>query len=209
MDERKSKIELVIFDLGKVILDFDHMITCNKLAKYSKKDALYIYNFIFKSELLENYEKGKISSMEMFSAVSDELEIDIPFIQFKEIWSDIFSLNDGIEQLIKRVRLHSKIAILSNTDEMHFEHIRDNVEIIKDFDWIFLSYEIGFRKPEKEIFVYAINKTGIAPEKIIFIDDIQEFVNEANKLGINGILYTDIDNLKINLEKFLKIKILL
>ena len=200
---KKKEIKLVIFDIGKVILDFDHMITCNKLAKYSKKDARYIYDFIFNSEMLDEYERGKINSMEMFSAISGELGLDISFEKFKEIWSNIFTLKEGIEQLIHRVKTLAKIAVLSNTDEMHFEDIRDKVEIIKDFDWLFLSHEAGYRKPEKEIFEYAINKTGISPENIIFIDDIQEFVEAANKLGITGILYKDIITLKKDLEFYL------
>lgn len=202
---KKKEIKLVIFDIGKVILDFDHMITCNKLAKYSKKDARYIYDFIFNSEMLDEYERGKINSMEMFSAISGELGLDISFEKFKEIWSNIFTLKEGIEQLIHRVKTLAKIAVLSNTDEMHFEDIRDKVEIIKDFDWLFLSHEAGYRKPEKEIFEYAINKTGISPENIIFIDDIQEFVEAANKLGITGILYKDIITLKKDLEFYLDI----
>ena len=202
---KKKEIKLVIFDIGKVILDFDHMITCNKLAKYSKKDARYIYDFIFNSEMLDEYERGEISSMEMFSAISGELGLDISFKKFKEIWSNIFTIKEGIEQLIHRVKTLAKIAVLSNTDEMHFEDIRDKVEIIKDFDWLFLSHEAGYRKPEKEIFEYAINKTGISPENIIFIDDIQEFVEAANKLGITGILYKDIITLKKDLEFYLDI----
>lgn len=202
---KKKEIKLVIFDIGKVILDFDHMITCNKLAKYSKKDARYIYDFIFNSEMLDEYERGKINSMEMFSAISGELGLDISFEKFKEIWSNIFTIKEGIEQLIHRVKTLAKIAVLSNTDEMHFEDIRDKVEIIKDFDWLFLSYEAGYRKSEKEIFEYAINKTGISPENIIFIDDIQEFVEAASKLGITGILYKDIITLKKDLEFYLDI----
>ncbi|MHB1377173.1 MAG: HAD family hydrolase [Candidatus Humimicrobiaceae bacterium] len=202
---KKKEIKLVIFDIGKVILDFDHMITCNKLAKYSKKDAGYIYDFIFNSEMLDEYERGEINSMEIFSAISDELGLDISFEKFKEIWSNIFTIKEGIEQLIHQVKTLAKIAVLSNTDEMHFEDIRDKVEIIKDFDWLFLSHETGYRKPEKEIFEYAINKTGISPENIIFIDDIQEFVKAANKLGITGILYKDIITLKKDLEFYLDI----
>ena len=202
---KKKEIKLVIFDIGKVILDFDHMITCNKLAKYSKKDARYIYDFIFNSEMLDEYERGKINSMEIFSAISGELGLDISFEKFKEIWSNIFTIKEGIEQLIHRVKTLAKIAVLSNTDEMHFEDIRDKVEIIKDFDWLFLSHEAGYRKPEKEIFEYAINKTGISPENIIFIDDIGEFVEAANKLGITGILYKDIITLKKDLEFYLDI----
>ena len=202
---KKKEIKLVIFDLGKVILDFDHMITCNKLAKYSKKDAHYIYDFIFNSEMLNEFERGEISSMEMFSVISSELGLDISFEKFKEIWGDIFTIKEGIEQLIHQVKTLAKIAVLSNTDEMHFEDIRDKVEIIKDFDWLFLSHEAGYRKPEKEIFEYAINKSGISPENIIFIDDIQEFVEAANKLGMTGILYKDIITLKKDLEFYLDI----
>jgi len=143
--------------------------------------------------------------MEIFSAISDELGLDISFEKFKEIWGNIFTIKEGIEQLIRRVQTIAKIAALSNTDEMHFEDIRDKVEIINDFDWLFLSHEAGFRKPEKEIFEYAINKTGISPENIIFIDDIGEFVEAASKLGITGILYKDIITLKKDLEFYLDI----
>ena len=200
---KKKEIKLVIFDIGKVILDFDHMITCNKLAKYSKKDAHYIYDFIFNSRMLDEYERGEISSMEMFCAISGELSLDISFEKFKEIWSNIFTLKEGMEQLIYWVKTLTKIAVLSNTDEMHFEDIKDKVGVIKDFDWLFLSHEAGHRKPEKEIFEYAINKTGISPDNIIFIDDIGEFVEAAGKLGITGILYKDIITLKKDLEFYL------
>jgi len=201
--KEKKEIKLVIFDIGRVILDFDHMITCNKLAKYSKKDGEYIYDFIFKSEMLNEYEKGEISSIKMFENVSGELDLDISFEKFREIWGDIFSLKEGIGELIRRVKKVARIAVLSNTDEMHFDFIREKVDIMKDFDWLFLSHETGCRKPEKEIFEYAINKTGIPPGEIIFIDDISEFVDAANQAGINGILFKDINSLRKDLEVYL------
>jgi HAD superfamily hydrolase (TIGR01509 family) len=204
MNKEKKEIELVMFDLGNVILNFDHMTTCNKLAGYSKKDSSYIYDFIFKSDLTKNYDRGKISSRDVFSAISDKLELQISFKKFNAIWSDIFFLNNGIEQLIRRVKTLTKIALLSNTDEMHFDYIRDNFEIISDFNFVFLSYKIGYMKPDTEIFEYAIDKTGISPEKIIYVDDIQDFVDAANKSGMNGICYTDIKTLKKDLEGYLR-----
>jgi len=199
----RKEIKLVIFDIGRVILDFDHMITCSKLAKYSKKDANYIYDFIFNSEMLKEYEKGKINSLEMFNIVAFELGLGITYEKFRDIWRDIFFLKEGIEQLIYWVKNFARVAVLSNTDEIHFDFIREKVEIIKDFDWLFLSYEAGCRKPEKEIFEYAINKTGIPPGEIIFIDDISEFVDAANQAGINGILFKDINSLRKDLEAYL------
>lgn len=195
-----KKIKLVIFDIGRVILDFDHMITCRKLAKYSKKDEKHIYDYIFKPEVLNEYEKGKITSLKMFEAISDKLGFDIPFEKFKEIWGDVFSLKEGVAKLIRKVKKAASIAVLSNTDEMHFDFIMDRVEIMKDFDWLFLSHKIGFRKPDKEIFEYITNITGIAPNEIIFIDDIEEFVVAANKYGIKGILFKDINTLEKDLE---------
>lgn len=195
-----KEIRLVIFDIGRVILDFDHMITCRKLAKYSSKDEEYIYDYIFNSEVLNEYEKGKITSAKMFEAISDKLGLDIPFEKFKRIWGDIFTLKEGIEELIRRVKKAASIAVLSNTDEMHFDFIMDRVEIMKDFDWLFLSHEIGFRKPDKEIFEYIRDVTGFAPNEMIFIDDIEEFAEAASKYGIKGILFKDIDTLAKDLE---------
>ena len=208
MTEKKKEIELIMFDLGNVIFNFDHMITCNKLSEYSKKDSAYIYNFIFKSSLIKSYDRGKISSSELFSTISDELDLHISFKEFNLAWSEIFWLNNGIDLLISWAKTQAKIAILSNTDEMHFNYIRDKFEIISEFDFIFLSYEIGYSKPESEIFEYAINKTGISADKIIFIDDIQEFVDAANKSGINGIWYKNISTLKKDLEAYLKTNVI-
>jgi glucose-1-phosphatase len=198
MSEKETR--LVIFDIGRVILDFDHMITCRKLAQYSKKDEKYIYDYIFKSEFLNEYEKGKIASLDMFEIISDKLGLDIPFEKFKKIWGNIFSLKEGIDDLIRRVKKAAKIAVLSNTDEMHFDFIMDSVEIMKEFDWLFLSHKIGFRKPDKEIFEYITSITGFAPNDIVFIDDIEEFVVAARKYGIKGILFKDINTLKKDLE---------
>jgi glucose-1-phosphatase len=203
MDKCKKKIELVMFDLGNVVFSFDHMITCNKLSKHSKKDSRYIYDFIYKSDLSKNYNTGKISSADFFSMISDKLDLDLTFNEFNLAWIEIFQLNEGIGKIIHWAKTHSEIAILSNTDEMHFNYIRNKFEIIRDFDYIFLSYEIGYLKPQKEIFEYVINKTGILPENIIHIDDIREFVDAANKSGINGIFYKDIKTLKNNLETLL------
>lgn len=201
-NNQKKEIKLVMFDLGNVIFFFDHMITCSKLSEYSKKDSKYIYDFIFKSNLSKNYDTGKISSRELFSTVSSILDQKIPFEKFKHFWSEIFQLNDGIEEVISWVKTHAEIAVLSNTDELHFSYIKNKFEIISEFDYTFLSYKIGYLKPEKEIFEYAINKTGILPQKIIHIDDIQCFVDAAKKSGINGICYKDIKTLKNSLEKY-------
>ena len=94
----------------------------------------------------------------------------------------------------------ARIAVLSNTDEMHFDFIMDKVDIMKEFDWLFLSHKMGFRKPDNEVFEYITRITGFAPDEIIFIDDIEEFAEAANNYGIKGILFKDIKTLEKDLK---------
>lgn len=105
-------------------------------------------------------------------------DLKISFKEFNLAWSEIFSLNKGIDRLIRWVTTQAKIAVISNTDEMHFNYIRDIFEIINVFDFIFLSYEIGYSKPEREIFetrLQAYNKSPFLHHfliKILFLRDL-------------------------------------
>ena len=108
-----SSIKAIIFDLGKVIVDFDHFIVCRKLALYSPCSPEQVYEKIFTSCLEEQLDKGQISPETFFKTARNELNIDIEIDQFRKIWGNIFSLNTGIEQLIKRLQGKYKLLCLS------------------------------------------------------------------------------------------------
>ena len=59
---------------------------------------------------------------------------------------------------------------------------------------MYLSHELGFRKPNKSIFEYVLDNANIKPEETLFIDDTLDHINTAKTLGIQ----TKLLNLKEN-----------
>jgi epoxide hydrolase-like predicted phosphatase len=81
-----------------------------------------------------------------------------------------------------------KIGIISNTIAPHAEVIK-NSQSFEGFDEFILSNEVGFRKPEKEIYELAAKRLGVKPEEAFFVDDLPVNVSGANAVGIHGILF--------------------
>lgn len=196
-------IEVIIFDLGNVILNFNHMIICKKLSKLSKKfSAEEVYDIGFKSGLERLYDEGKISTKNFFKEISNRLSLNISFEEFKLIWQDIFWLNEGIEEILLSLKGRYKLFLLSNTNELHFEFVKEKFDILGIIDEYILSYKVGFSKPAPEIFYEALKKSKVDSSKCIYIDDIEEHVISANKIGMNGILFQSIKGLKMDLVKY-------
>lgn len=194
-------IKLIIFDLGNVILNFDHMIICRKLSKISKLSPQQIYDIIFVSGLERLYDEGKISTKNFFKQISNKLKLNIPFKEFKQIWEDIFWLNEGIEEVIMRLKEKYKLFLLSNTNQLHFEFAKNKFDILTFIDEYILSYKIGYTKPDAKIFYEALKKSMVSASQCIYIDDIKEHIDAASKIGINGILFQSIDELKKDLPR--------
>lgn len=85
-----------------------------------------------------------------------------------------------------------KIGIISNTIAPHAEVIKNSNEF-RSFNDFILSNEVGFRKPEKEIYELALDRLKVNPDEAFFVDDLPVNVAGANAVGINGILFENKD----------------
>lgn len=196
-------IEVIIFDLGNVILNFDNMIRCRKLSKLSKFSAQEVDEIIVRSRLERLYDEGKISTQDFFKEISIKLGLNISLDEFKLIWQDIFWLNNGIEEVLLYLKGRYKLFLLSNTNELHFEFAKNKFDVLNLIDEYILSYKVGFSKPDSEIFYKALKKSKTEASKCIYIDDKKEYVTSANKIGMKGILFQSIEGLKKELAKLL------
>jgi len=204
----------IIFDFGKVLANYDHMITCEKLADFSPFPAEEIYQRIFKTELEERYDKG-LDSRIFYRRVKEKIWADsrLTWELFKEIWGDIFSENPGIERVLEKIKPEIKLFLLSNTNEIHWEYI-SQMPVIKKFfpdeKQLILSFKLGLRKPDPLIFKEAIKRADCPAEKIVYIDDIPEYVQIARELGIKGILYNcQKEPAEILLKKLKKFRVII
>lgn len=187
-------IKAIAFDFGKVLARFDHMKTCEGLARFSSLTAAEIHRIIFEQGLEKEYDGGKIDSVTFYGSVKEEIKAssDLHFATFARIWGDIFTPNTEIEEPIARICPEIKRILLSNTNELHWEYIK-KLSVIQDFfsdpKFLIRSYVERLRKPEIGIFQLAITRADCLPEEMIYIDDVLEYVNVFRGLGGHGILY--------------------
>ncbi|MBU1852452.1 MAG: HAD-IA family hydrolase [Candidatus Omnitrophica bacterium] len=188
----QNRYDAIICDLGNVLINFDHCIAVKKILHYTIKEEKDIYNLFFDSPLTGLYEEGKISSAEFFSRVKESLKLDIDYRSFLPIWNDIFfecPLNIKMHNLLRCIKGKYKLIMISNINQTHFEFLNEKMDILKDFDKLVLSYEVGYRKPAPEIYKVALESIDVLPSKSLYIDDRQDLIDRASKMGIRGIVF--------------------
>ena len=94
-----------------------------------------------------------------------------------------------------------KTAVLSNTITAHVTHNRER-GLYVPFDVLVFSNEVGASKPDEGIYWHTLKLLGLAerPEAAFFVDDMQENVVAARKMGLHGIVFQDADQLASDLR---------
>ena len=194
------RIETIIFDLGRVIVDFDHHLITQRLSRISDFDEARLFDLIFTSDLERSLDRGEISPEEFYKKISQEVKIG--FEEFKAIWNDIFfPPKEEMVKLLGNLKGRYRLYLLSNTNLLHFEYVRDKYEILRVFEEYILSYQVGASKPDEKIFLEALRRSGSPPERCIYIDDIKEFVQAATKIGMKGIHFEGVEKLRRKLQE--------
>lgn len=194
-------IKTIISDLGNVVLNFNHMIACNNLARFTSFKPSEIYDYVCKSELDYLFDTGKITSEKFFEETLKHLKLKLDFENFKEIFADIFTVNTTMADILSRLKGKYKLILLSNTNKIHFDYVKSKFDVLNIFDKFVLSYKLGVRKPDPEIYKYTIKESNSEASECVYIDDIEEFVNSALNLGIIGIHYKSDNYLKNRLNQ--------
>jgi FMN phosphatase YigB (HAD superfamily) len=198
----QSPIEVILYDLGNVILPFNHFQIAEKLSRFSQRiefknpAKIFSYLFDFEKGAVNGYEVGKVSSLEFFQSLREFLQLSLSFEEFIPIWNDIFLENQEVSQIILSQKGKWKLGLLSNTNPLHFDYVLKIFPILRTFDKWILSHEVGFKKPRVEIFKRAIEWANVDPPKILFIDDMKEHVEVAISLGMQSIHFISAEQLK-------------
>lgn len=179
-------IKALIFDFGNVFLNLD--------IEKAKEDSFKLFKIdSFSEEMIafnSLYEQGLISTDEFTEFYLD----NFPKLSKQDI---ISSWNSMLKDFPKhRLEFLQKLAsekkfkliLVSNTNELHIDWVKDNIPFYDDFkncfDAFYLSHEIGLRKPDKAIFEFVLNKDKLKVNECLFIDDSKEHIMSASKLGI-------------------------
>ncbi|WP_290662379.1 HAD family phosphatase [Ignavibacterium sp.] len=192
----RRKYSAVVFDLGQVLIPFDYNIFIQAVNRH--KDGLgdeFVRKYNQNYYIHRDFERGKISENDFIAQMLEWLEHKVTAEQFVQYWSSIFSLNEDVISLLPKLKEKYKLYLLSNTNSIHQKYGYQHYDFLRIFDKLFLSHEVGFVKPEEGIYKAVESYSKLPPEEHIFIDDIEEYVEAAKKLGWDGVQFTGYDNL--------------
>jgi putative hydrolase of the HAD superfamily len=207
MNERR--IDAIFFDLGRVVVDFDHFPIAQKLLETAVEPGFLhaeeVFQWLFHPSrgVCCAFDSGKISPEGFYREICEKFGLSISFLEFTKIWNDIFSENEEVTEMVKELSGNIPLYVISNTNSLHFEYIAERFPVLELFDARILSYKEGVCKPEEKIFRAALSRSGTEPDRSVYIDDIEAFIRAAEGLGFNGIHFTSAQALKDRLTDLL------
>ena len=180
----------IVFDLGKVLVDFDYSIAARKVAARSNISLLDLASFLSASPLLIQYESGAVNRREFFEQIRDAIGFQGGLAEFGGYFADIFTEIPPMIALQAELRRRGcKTYIFSNTNDLAIEHIERNFPFFKNFDGYIYSCEVGAMKPDAKIYAAMENLCGRGGADIIYLDDRLENVQAGLARGWRAILH--------------------
>jgi len=191
----------VIFDLGGVLVSVDFMRACKRLETAGGAPAAVIYEAIANGEDKLGFDTGCLSPQEFAERFCAAIGLRLPYSEFAAIWCDIFVEQREVTGLLDKVGRHADLVLLSNTDPLHLDYVRSHFGFLKKFRRLVLSYEVGHAKPARQIFERAIGLCAPGT-RMIYFDDVAEFVSAARAFGLPAEQFVDADRLRRDLDRF-------
>lgn len=188
----KSTVKAIIFDFGGVIININYQDTIEAFKALGIDDFESMYTQAQQSDLFNDIETGSISAQRFINGVLDYLPTGTSPNAVVSAWNAMIKdvPSKTIDLLIQLKAQGYQLYLLSNTNEIHInvalrawdktnhkgpDHI---------FDKVYLSHEMGMRKPNKEIFEFVCKTENLVPAETLFIDDSIQHIEGATSIGL-------------------------
>jgi 2-haloacid dehalogenase len=192
---------VVVFDLGKVLVDFDYSIAARRLAGRGKLLADEIRNFIDNSPLLFRYETGLLTREQFYREVCSATGFSGDLNEFGSFFADIFVPIEPMVELHAALRERGlPTYIFSNTNDLAVGHIRRNFPFFGKFDGYILSYEHGAMKPDARLYEVVEKESGRRQAEILYLDDRPENIAAGAARGWQVILQESVEKSRSAIE---------
>ncbi|MDJ1654521.1 glucose-1-phosphatase [Raoultella sp. Ech2A] len=184
---------LYIFDLGNVIVDIDFNRVLGTWSDLSRIPLATLKQHFTMGEAFRLHERGEISDEAFAEAMCHEMNMALSYEQFSHGWQAVFvALRPEVIAIMHKLREQGhRVVVLSNTNRLHTTFWPDEYPQVRAAaDHIYLSQEMGMRKPEERIYQSVLQQEGFSAADTVFFDDNAENIAGANRLGITSILVT-------------------
>ena len=192
----------VVFDLGKVLVDFDYSIAAQRIAARGTMTIQEIAQHIKQSCLFVEYELGAMTTQQFYAEICRVTGFRASLAEFSECFADIFVLIEPMARLQATLRQRGLPAyIFSNTNELAAEHIRRTFPFYANFDGYILSYQHGAMKPDARLYEVVERQSAHRGAEILYLDDRPENVAAGAARGWQVILHETPENSRAAIQK--------
>ncbi|MFD2098366.1 HAD family hydrolase [Flagellimonas iocasae] len=180
-------VKNIILDFGDVLINLDKSATAREMLKFGFAGITPELDTLFKE-----YEKGLVDTGDFLNQVAHQF----PKASMEELlgaWNAIL-LDFPEERLTFLENLAEqnqyRLFLLSNTNDLHIEFVKKEMGMSRfnrfknAFEVFYLSYEMGMRKPDAEIFEFVLEQNQLTAHETLFVDDVKENTDAAASLGI-------------------------
>lgn len=187
-------IEVLLFDLGGVIIDIDPKRTDRAFEELGAQEWLRAHSKAEQDPIFDRLERGELDADAFRKELSERTGIKASDGAIDKAWNALL-MDVPLERIrfLERMKEHYRLHLFSNTNPIHvegFERIVDQIYGMGRFRGLFegihLSYELGVRKPDPKAFQLVADRIGVPGERILFIDDTEAHVKSARKEGFRA-----------------------
>jgi epoxide hydrolase-like predicted phosphatase len=189
-------IKAIIFDYGNIISSVDNNRFIEDISRATSKTGPELDQLISgSSDELRKYEAGLITSDQFFERVVKQRGLALDKKAFIKLFTGRLTPIAETHELIRKLKKRYKLGLLSNTNEWDYEYEIKQCGVFSLFDCVTVSFKVGALKPDRKIYLDALDKLGVGADESVYIDDIREYAEAACALGIKGIHYTSHEDL--------------
>ena len=179
-----QKPQAVIFDLGKVLLDFDYARLARNMKQHCAVSVEELISALNQSELLHRYETGLLTSQAFFEEVKRLSRFQHNYEKFEPLFADIFTPIPAMIDLQQRLQTRGIATyVFSNTNEIAVKHIRHTYPFFSNFAGYVYSYEHRAMKPDARIYEVVEKLAKRSGADLLYIDDRPENIEQGKSRG--------------------------
>jgi glucose-1-phosphatase len=175
-------VDLVLFDLGGVLIELGGVAALRKMSGIAEDDALW--QRWLGCPWVRRFESGQCSAADFSHGVVSEWELTVSpeeFLEHFRQWP--VGPITGSSELLAEVQRSVPIGCLSNTNKLHWEDQIGSWPMLDLFDYRFLSFDLGLVKPDQAIFRAVADRLPVSRDRVLFLDDNTLNADAAREFG--------------------------
>jgi FMN phosphatase YigB (HAD superfamily) len=191
----------LVFDIGRVIVQVDPQRALETLGASAGLSAGQVWAEIKSDPRMHDFQEGRLTPRQWHRHVARHFGLPLSFREFCAAWN---SALDGkpilSEDLFVELAARYRLVLLSNTDPIHVAHLEAHFDFLRHFPARVYSCAVGASKPDAAIYRRAILAAGVAPQEILYIDDVADYVEAGRRAGMQVLLFHGAQQLRDELR---------